>query len=267
MTENCRLRGLGVLVTRPAHQAEPFCRLVEAAGGRAVRFPVIEIAPPQDPEKLQRQIRRLDDFDLAIFISPNAAERAVAAIMAERDFPAGLQRAAIGRKTARRLEALGYPAQIVPDKGFDSEALLALPEMQTVAGKNIIIFRGGPGRGLLADTLRARGAQVEYADVYRRIMPKPARPLASLLGDVDVVAVTSNEGLQNLFDMVDTVAHEKLRQKPLLAGSRRVVELAAKLGWNKIIIPAKNPGDDAMLDALCQWLASGDKKRVRKHQD
>ena len=75
----------------------------------------------------------------------------------------------------------GATEVIVPSERFDSEALLALPELETVAGKRIAIFRGEEGRELLGDTLRARGASVEYVACYRRVQP-PAdiRPLLDL---------------------------------------------------------------------------------------
>ena len=34
-----RLTGIGVLVTRPEHQAHHLCQLIEAEGGAAVRYP------------------------------------------------------------------------------------------------------------------------------------------------------------------------------------------------------------------------------------
>ena len=37
------LRGRGILITRPREQAQGLANLVEAAGGRAILFPAIEI--------------------------------------------------------------------------------------------------------------------------------------------------------------------------------------------------------------------------------
>ena len=49
MTEQRPLSGVGVLVTRPAGQAEPLCRLIEAAGGRAIALPGATILPASEP--------------------------------------------------------------------------------------------------------------------------------------------------------------------------------------------------------------------------
>ena len=37
------LHGRGILITRPREQAQGLAKLVEAAGGRAIVFPAIEI--------------------------------------------------------------------------------------------------------------------------------------------------------------------------------------------------------------------------------
>ena len=42
------LHSLGVLVTRPAHQADSLCRLIERYGGVAIRCPALLISEPQD---------------------------------------------------------------------------------------------------------------------------------------------------------------------------------------------------------------------------
>src|SRR5437879_11508865 len=108
------LRGRGILLTRPREQAQGRANLVEAAGGRAILFPAIEI---QDVP-----LRELAEFDLAIFVSPTAVKRALAAMK----WPPRAQAAALGRGTQRELERHGIKAIIAPDSGADSEALLGV---------------------------------------------------------------------------------------------------------------------------------------------
>ncbi|MEJ2060894.1 MAG: uroporphyrinogen-III synthase [Gammaproteobacteria bacterium] len=252
------LAGLSVLVTRPAHQADPFCAMIEAAGGRAVRFPVVEIAELEDARPLLAQIERLDEFDIAVFISPNAVAKAMNLIHAQRTLPPSLKLAAIGRKSALALEQHGRGPDIQPERRFDSEALLALPEMQDVRGKRIIIFRGGGGREVLGDTLKARGAEVEYAEAYRR--HRPEADTGKILyhwsrGEIDIITVTSAEGLRNLFDMVGKLGQMWLRKTPLLLGSERQVETARQLGYKLPPVVAEDPSDEAMLKALEKWAA------------
>ena len=131
-----------------------------------------------DRRPLLELIGRLDEFDLAIFISPNAVNKAMNLI--DRAFiAASIEFAAVGQGTVKTLEKFGINAVIAPTTRFDSEALLDMAELKQVEGKHIVIFRGDGGRELLGKTLLERGATLEYAECYRRA--KPHADTASLL--------------------------------------------------------------------------------------
>src|SRR5687768_14283232 len=131
------LEGRGVVITRPAHQSDTLAALIRERGGRPILFPVIEIRDVEDTAALDAIIGRLDDFDLAIFVSANAAAKGWAAIHCRRSFPPGLAVATIGRASARQLRQLGASSVIAPREGADSESLLAMPELKSVAGRRI----------------------------------------------------------------------------------------------------------------------------------
>ena len=167
------LRGRGVIVTRPARQAAGLARLIEALGGLALLYPMIEIEP-ETGAGLDSVIDTLERFDLAIFISRNAVEQGVARVAQRRDWPAGLAVAAIGSGTRMALEAHGFSNVVAPRGQGGSESLLALlvPPLMDVSGKRVVIFRGAGGRQLLELTLRERGAAVVYAECYSRKAPQ-----------------------------------------------------------------------------------------------
>ncbi len=217
------LTGRGIVVTRPAHQAEPLAGMIRAAGGNAIVFPVLEILDTADIQPLVEVIDRLDDYSLAIFISPNAVMRAMNQIVARRAWPAGLRAAAVGKGSVKELRRFGINDVIAPARVFDSERLLELPQLQSVAGQRVVIFRGDGGRELLGDTLAARGASVEYVECYRRARPRAdAAPLlkAWARNEVHAVTVTSSEGLRNLFEMVGKLGQSWLRRTPVLVPHR-----------------------------------------------
>ena len=250
------LQGCGVLVTRPAHQATGLCRHIERLGGRSIAFPVLEITAARDSRPLEDCVLRLDDFDIAIFISANAVEHALGFILAKRDWPAAVQTAVIGRRSAEALEAFGLRADIAPQERFNSEALLELEALQDVAGRRVLIFRGNGGREYLADTLRERGAQVQYIEAYQR--SRPDADSASLVdawrkGKINVVQVNSVESLENLFSMLDHEGRVLLRKSPLLVVSERMLPVAERMGFARPPILAADATDEAVLDALCAW--------------
>jgi len=149
------LAGRTVLVTRPARQAAALVQAIRAAGGTAFEFPALDVAAvPLD--ELSVPLARLAEADIAIFISPNAAQFGMDAIRTGGTLPDAIGVFAVGPGTARALQAQGVGGIITPD-GHDSEALLALPQLQDVAGKRVVIVRGVGGRVLLAETLRKRG--------------------------------------------------------------------------------------------------------------
>jgi len=251
------LRGINVLVTRPEHQAQPLCNKIEALGGRVLRLPVIEIGEPADITAALNIINKLDSFDIAIFISSNAVIKAHALINARGSWPENIKIAAVGKHTAETLQQIGIHVDILPQHQFNSEALLALEEMRDVSNKHIIIFRGEGGRELLAQSLRQRGAKVEYAQVYRRIIPDTdisEVQQAGNTGKIDIISVTSNEGLQNLYEMVGTEGHEWLLNIPVVVISQRTAELAQQLGYKKPLI-AKQASDQGLVDTIKEWYA------------
>ncbi|HEX9627533.1 MAG TPA: uroporphyrinogen-III synthase [Acidiferrobacterales bacterium] len=253
------LAGVTVLVTRPAGQTEGLAQRIERAGGRVMRFPVLEILDPVDGGALLALIDRLDAFDLAIFISPNAVNKAMNVIRARRALPPGLQVAAVGRGSAKALRHFGVADVIAPSGKFDSEALLALPELAEVHGRRIVIFRGDGGRELLSETLSARGAAVETAECYRRGRPQAdTAPLlrAMARGELDVVTVTSVQGLRNLYDLVGKLGQQWLVKTPIVVVSERMAEACRELGFKHAPIVAAEPGDDAILAALEAWRAA-----------
>ncbi|MEK9133348.1 MAG: uroporphyrinogen-III synthase, partial [Pseudomonadota bacterium] len=108
------LTGVRVLVTRPRDQAEKLTLLIEGEGGEAIRFPAIEIAEPKDTQALLAVINRLDQFGLAIFISPNAVNRAMNLTLARRGtWPRNVRIACVGRGSARELKHFGAGNVIV----------------------------------------------------------------------------------------------------------------------------------------------------------
>lgn len=245
------LAGLKIAVTRPRDQAVQLAQRIAQAGGVPLLFPLLDIASAPDTEALRQQISRLAECNLAIFISPNAVQYGIAAIRAAgATLPPELKIATVGQGSAKALRDQGISRVIVPTGRFDSEGLLASQELQDVAGWRVMILRGDGGRELLGDTLKARGATVEYVTCYRR--SKPQQDAAALLADApDAITVTSSEALGYLWDMLGEADRTGFAATPLFVPHVRIAELARRLGWQQVRLT--EAGDDGLLSALTAW--------------
>ncbi|MEN8129373.1 MAG: uroporphyrinogen-III synthase [Pseudomonadota bacterium] len=255
-SEKLLLRGKRILVTRPRHQAESLCSMIEHSGGQVLRFPLLEIEELEDITKPVSLIEDLEDFEIAIFISPNAVTKTFNLITRYRlSFPPHIKIGAIGKKTMQALHRLGHRVDIAPQQSFNSEAFLVLPQVQNLFGQRIIIFRGVGGREHLGNTLVSRGARVEYAEIYRRIKPKlidPQIKQSITERNIDLVTITSSEALQNLHELNVENGINGFFDIHLLVGSYRMAAKAKDLGFSKVSV-ARDPTDVTMYNAILKW--------------
>jgi uroporphyrinogen-III synthase len=241
MSAHGPLAGRTIVVTRPLAQSGPLAEAIKAAGGIPLIFPLLEIGPADDPRPLAEAAGRLERYAWAVFISPNAVDYALPVMLAQGPLPAGLHPAAVGQGTVRALSAHGVGDCLAPSERFDSEALLALPELASehVAGKRVAIFRGDGGRELLADTLRARGSTVDCITCYRRSPPSSgSQPLLTAwrAGRLHALTVSSSEGLRYLLEMLDDEGRDYLQATPLFVPHARIAETARELGLTRIVL-------------------------------
>ncbi len=247
------LSGVGVLVTRPRAQAAPLVDAIEAAGGKAHLYPALEIVS-REPDAIAEDRAQLPDPDITIFVSRNAARFGAAVVSGERVV-------AIGPATAAELAENGQPPSLVPDGGFDSESLLAMPDLKSCEGMNILIVRGGEGRGLLGETLSARGASVAYLPVYERAQPRPSEAeleaLSDAWNDIGVVMLLSVETLDNLLRLLPSDCRETLSDRLLVTPSARVLkEVSDRIPASQPVL-ASGPEAVNMVDAVVASLRTG----------
>lgn len=241
------LAGLRVLVTRPAHQAEPLRRMIEARGGEAPVMPLLTIESAYD----DAAARILEDalaFDGWIFTSANAVRYA-----AELESGGWPTLYAVGNATAQALTEAGHGGALVPLAGSSSEGLLALPALQALAGRRYLIVTGEGGRSLLADTLRERGAEVETVALYRRRpVEYAAARVTAEIDMADVIVLTSGGALEHLWQLTPESARASLLRRKLVVPSPRVVEKALELGFAAPLVPDE-VADAAIVRSLELW--------------
>jgi uroporphyrinogen-III synthase len=239
-----RLRGQLILNTRPAHQQAELSGLLEQEGAQILSFPVIEIVAHESAITRQRLTRQLSAYDILLFVSRNAVDHAFRYID-NTQFKPGVCFGVIGTATRSAL------AQWV--KQLDSCLLAGAPYSSET---RVLIVRGQEGRNLLGEELSARGAEVDYCEVYRRTLPRCAASDFYRLVEKafpTLVILTSNEGMHNLFELVDSRAARRLRRIAWLLISERMRESALKLGHNASIIIARSASDEGIQQAICAW--------------
>ncbi len=248
-----------VLVTRPVMPASRTAQRLAALGATPYVFPTIIIEAPNDPRSLEDALANLARYHAAIFVSPSAVEMTISPFGASPILlPEALRVFAPGPGTAEELQLRGVEAVAMPTDRFDSEGLLALPELQASAikGKRIAIFRGNDGRELLRETLLERGALVEAITAYRRRAPTTSPTgLIELLQQkkINAISAMSSDAVQNLVALIPSKeGFNLLFDLALYASHPRIAETAKAAGFRKVVVT--DAGDAGLITALLHRL-------------
>jgi uroporphyrinogen-III synthase len=252
------LQGVGVLVTRPEQQAMPLCRLLEIQGATTIRLPAIDIRAIGNRRDTAARLGDLSGFDFIIFTSSNAVRFGASLLDQKRD----LTLAAIGPATARALNQAGYRVALQPSGSFDSESLLLHPKLEHLAGRRVLIVRGGNGRPFLELELARRGAQVVTADVYERVPAAPSETaLTGLLerfvaGEVQVITATSLEIASRLLDLATPALRDEFERAHWLVPGERIAAGVRERGLSAPLLRAESADDQDLVAALVSWRAA-----------
>ena len=253
-----------ILVTRPAAQAAGQSALLQQLGALPVELPMLKIVPTAESDSsyplLKSRILDLDLYHKVIFISTNAVHQGIDLIdQYWPQLPIGIEWFAIGKQTATRMADEGLIAA-QSDRGYDSEALLSLPQLQDIIDQKILIMRGQGGREKLAEVLQQRGAKVEYADLYSRQAPGyTSDEISSTIGTEKIagVLITSGEALQNFTALLCT-GRPQLFNTLIVVPSQRIARIAAGLGYTRVIT-ASGPDNRSMAETVLSNIDTDDR--------
>lgn len=250
------LQGWTVLSLRPRGQHGGLRAAASRSRARLLALSPFAIEPLADQHH-RETLKQALAADLVVWTSPNAV-RAAAALQSLEAWP-GQAWLAVGSGTRRALLRAGITAR-APSR-MDSEGLLAMPELQDLRDRSIGLVTAPGGRGLLAPSLSARGAQVIRADVYaRRPVTITARALSAL--DAALMAspqrvllvVSSQDALQQLLSARPPHRHIALADIAVVAASQRLAEFARSAGFQHVAI-ATSAAPSALLQAAASAFA------------
>lgn len=238
------MTGWRLLLTRPAAECAALAATLAEAGVFSRSLPLLETEALAETPAQRATILDLPRYCAVIVVSKPAARLGLDLLARHcPQLPTGPRWFSVGAATAQILDQYLQPHGLraaCPSEGDDSEALLALPELDQalrVANPRVLIMRGEGGRELIADTLRQRGATVDYLELYRRVRPQyPAGALQRLVDAerINALLVSSAQGLDNLRQLAAD-AWAELARLPLLVPSPRVAELARAAGARQVI--------------------------------
>ena len=202
------LFGQRIVVTRARHQASELSQAIEALGGEAWEFPMIEIAPPTDSSYLTKAVSTLNDFQWLIFTSSNGVEGFFAELKKqERDVRelAGLEIVAIGPATQVALEQRGLRASFVPEE-FKAEKIIEGLSGRILSGQRVLLARAEEARDILPESLKARGVEVWDVPVYKTVIGGANRKeLQQMLREKEIhtVTFTSSSTVKNFVTLLE----------------------------------------------------------------
>lgn len=233
MNRNAHVPEWTLISLRPRGQHAPLRRAAQAVGAR-----VLALSPwalrVRDDAATRAQLARALGAQRVVFSSPAAVHAAARLQPLAGPHPGCWL--AVGAGTAAALHAHGAGEVLAPGR-MDSEGLLALPELADLRGLQAGLVTAPGGRGIIAATLAARGAQLHRADVYQRLpLALPARTLQRLRRSARpwALALSSGEALTLLLAQLPPDLQPRLRQAVVVAASARLAAQAEAAGFARV---------------------------------
>ena len=236
------LNKITLWLTRPKGQAGNLTDLLEKRGAKVFHFPVIEIQTLLQNKSSRNKIKNLDQYDMAFFISTNAARIGMEFIKNNCfKLPASINYFCSGPATAMVLQSYGLKVYY-PKKKMRTEDLLILPELKNILQKEnkknnqAIIFRGKGGRDLLTKTLKSKGVNVEYIELYKRVAPEYKKKYLKnilLAEKPDGIVFSSAEAIQNFSNLFEKF-YPEYKKLNIVVSSPRLRDIASKVGFETI---------------------------------
>ncbi len=251
------LHGVGVVVTRDESGDGPLTAALRERGADVIHWPVIAVAPPEDPRPLDSAASQLASYDWVALTS----RRAVAALAERvREIPSGVRLAAVGEGTGEAAEARGWRVDLVAGEQT-GEALVAAFQCEGLARGARVLF---PASDLARDTVPAglerAGAAVERVTAYR-IVPAAldADACRRMVEEekVDVVSVTSPSSGENLIAAVGEALFRHLAETVPFAAIGPTTATALRSFGVKDVVEAEEHSFDGLAEAVARHFAAG----------
>jgi uroporphyrinogen III methyltransferase/synthase len=241
------LFGRRILVTRAKGQAAELADLVTAFGGEPMCCPMIQIAPPETWEPVDRAIRNLRQYQWLIFTSLNGVGPFMDRLRVQgfdARLLAGVRLCCIGPRTARELARYGLQADLIPTE-YQAEGIIESLADRGLRGQRVLIARAQVAREILPDQLRAAGAEVDVVHVYRTVRPdmETARLLEAFAGgEIDLITFTSSSTVTHFVELLggSESMRKAVRETPVACIGPITAATAEGHGLKTHVMPGEN---------------------------
>jgi len=255
------LFGKRIVITRSPDRAREIADALENMGAESILAPTFRLAPPDDPEALERAVASIDRFDWVVFESAVSAARFLSLLTrGPRDLRA-LGHAAIctiGPGTAEQLQAAGIKPDVVIAELQVEGVAEAMAARAPIDGRSVLVVRPEHERTVISDSLTSRGATVTDVIAYRTEADKPDSPAAQRIyrmlldGQIDAVTFTSPVAVQRFASLVGDEQVADLLSTTVVAAIGPVTAAAAEALGIKPTVVATTFTVQGLVDALCR---------------
>ena len=255
------LFGRRIVVTRSREQARDLVEGLENLGALAIEAPSFRLAPPEDPEAVDRAAASVDGYDWVVFESANAVARFFSALTrGPRDLRAfgKVSVCAIGASTAESIAEQGIkPDIVIPEFRVESIAD-ALGAKSSLVDQRVLIVRPDHLRDVLAEDLSGRGASVTDLVAYRTVPESADSPVVQDLyrmlldNRIDAVTFTNPTAVRVFASLIGQEQVADLLNTTTVAAIGPVTAAAAtELGIKATLVPV-----DYTVDGLLATLVA-----------
>jgi uroporphyrinogen III methyltransferase/synthase len=245
-----------VLVTRAGHQSESLALALQAMGAEPIVAPTIAIGPPDDRHAADRAIDDLATYQWVVFTSQNGVDAFFERLTshdADARYLGSVKVAAIGARTAERLQHYGVRADVMPSEFVSEEMARTLIEASRTNDR-VLIFRAQEARDVLPQMLADAGLVATVVPAYKTSIPSDPE-FASKVRRADVLTFTSASTVRGCVELLGGNAHaiDATRGK-LVACIGPITAQAARDAGLDVDVVASAYTTAGLLDALVSHL-------------
>jgi uroporphyrinogen III methyltransferase/synthase len=248
------LFGKNIVVTRDADGNADFAVKIINRGGNPIEFATIRIKPLTHKNEFVRSLAKINSYDWIIFTSGNGVEiffDALQGLGKDGRVFGSAKIAAIGDKTAAKLNEYGIKADFVPNV-FTSEQLgRQLPGFTNLQNKKILLLRSELASNELVELLSQAGAKVDNVYVYTAEQEKGDSSWFTeeiSKGTIDWLTFTSPSSVDGFFGRIHKGIINKSKVRTASIGPV-TTERLKQLGVS-VDVTATEHTVDGLLDAI-----------------